>query len=211
MFRLFDRSWIAYLYVSLRQVQTRFSEEESRAHQYLSLKTSAALQSILRDTLLSPHLQTVIDMASSGLSIMIDLDKFDDLGRLYHLYSLVPEGVPCLRRSLKTLIQERGTEFNSISLEGRGLDDGGAGDEPDPGAKGKGKAKGRPPNAGAHGLALALRWVENVLQLKDKFDRIWELSFKINREVESGLNEVIDISFTLLLLRLTCSRLSSRL
>src|ERR1700744_2406469 len=38
------------------QVKTRFSEEESRAHQYLSLQTSAPLQTILQNTLLAPHL-----------------------------------------------------------------------------------------------------------------------------------------------------------
>lgn len=180
---------------SLRQVQARFSEEQSRAHQYLSLQTSAPLQAILQDTLLTPHLQTLIDMASSGLNAMIDHDKLDDLSRLYQLFSLVPEGVPSLRRSLKASIQKRGTELNSVSMEGREIADGDAEDDPDPAAKGKTKAKPRPSNAGAHGLALALRWVEAVLQLKDKFDHVWEVSFKNNREIESGLNEVINISF----------------
>jgi cullin 3 len=151
-------------------------------------------------------------MASSGLNAMIHLDKVDGLSCLYQLYSLVPEGVPSLRRSLKASIQKRGTELNEISMEGRGADDGGAEDELDPAAaKGKGKAKVRPPNAGVHSLAPALRWVEDVLQLKDKFDHVWELSFKNNREIESGLNEVIDIISLLLLMRLTYSRLSSRL
>jgi cullin 3 len=140
-------------------------------------------------------------MASSGLNAMIDLEKVDGLSRLYQLYSLVPEGVPSLRRSLKASIQKRGTELNEISMEGRGADDGGAEDEPDPAAKGKGKAKARSPNAGVHSLAPALRWVEDVMQLKDKFDHVWELSFKNNREIESGLNEVIDTISLLLLMK----------
>ena len=124
---------------------------------------------------------------------MIDHDKIDDLSRLYSLYSQVPDGIPCLRRSLKTSIERRGTELNNVSLEGRELGEGGAEDELDPSSKGKGTAKTRPPNAGAHGLSLALRWVENVLRMKDKFDGIWETAFKSNREIESGLNEVIKI------------------
>jgi cullin 3 len=140
-------------------------------------------------------------MASSGLNAMIDLEKVDGLSRLYQLYSLVPEGVPSLRRSLKASIQKRGTELNEISMEGQGADDGGAEDEPDPAAKGKGKAKARSPNAGVHSLAPALRWVEDVMQLKDKFDHVWELSFKNNREIESGLNEVIDTISLLLLMK----------
>jgi len=123
---------------------------------------------------------------------MIDHDKIDDLSRLYSLFSQVLDGVPCLRRSLKASIERRGTELNNISLEGRELGEGGAEDEPDSPSKGKGKTKTRPPNAGAHGLALALRWVENVLRMKDKFDGIWETACKSNRDIESGLNEVIE-------------------
>ena len=177
------------------QAKARFSEEESRAHQYLSLQTSAPLQTILQNTLLAPHLQRLIDMPNSGLDTMIDHERLDDLARLYQLYSMVAEGIPCLRRSLKDSVQKRGTELNGISAEERLLGDGGADDELDPSAKGKGKAKARPPNA--QGLALALRWVEHVLQLKDKFDRVWEMAFKNNREIESGLNEVSHISFNL--------------
>jgi len=129
-------------------------------------------------------------MPNSGLDAMIDHDKIDDLSRLYSLYSQVLDGVPSLRRSLKISIERRGTELNNISLEGRELGEGGA--EDDPSSRGKGKAKTRPPNAGAHGLALALRWVGNVLQMKDNFDGIWETAFKSNREIESGLNEVIE-------------------
>jgi len=78
-------------------------------------------------------------------------------------------------------------------MEGREAGDAGAEDEPEPFPKAKGKVKARPPNAGAHGLALALRWVEDVLHMKDKFDGIWETAFKSNREIESGINEVIRI------------------
>jgi cullin 3 len=137
-----------------------------------------------------PHLQTLIDMTSSGLDAMIDHDKLEDLSRLYHLYSLVPEGVPALRQSLRTSVQRRGMDLNAGSMEGRELGDGDAEDDLDPSAKGKGKAKARPPTS-AHGLALALRWVEGVLQLKDRFDGIWETAFKSNRDIESGLNEVM--------------------
>jgi cullin 3 len=130
-------------------------------------------------------------MDGSGLNAMIDHDKLDDLSRLYNLYSRVPEGVPTLRRSLKISLQKRGTELNGVSMEGRELGDGGAEDELDSSTRSKGKAKARPPNAGAHGLSLALRWVEEVLRLKDRFDEVWGTAFKNNREIESGLDEVI--------------------
>jgi len=131
---------------------------------------------------------------------MVDHDKLEDLSRLYHLYSLVSEGVPALRRSLKTSIQRRGMDLNTSSMEVQGLGDGDAEDDLDSSAKGKGKAKARPPT-GAHGIALALRWVEGVLQLKDNFGGIWETAFKSNREIESG---VIEVMMRLRFLRWTC-------
>ncbi|KAI0264505.1 Cullin-domain-containing protein [Gloeopeniophorella convolvens] len=175
----------------LLRVQTRLSEEESRAHQYLSLQTSSPLQAILHNTLLAPHLQSLIDMPNSGLDAMVDLDKLDDLSRLYQLYSAVTEGIPTLRRALKESVQKRGIELNNSSRDDREGDGAVADDEPGPSSKGKGKPKQKP-TAGAQGLSLALRWVEDVLQLKDKFDRVWEKSFKNNRDLESGLNEAFE-------------------
>ncbi|THH15832.1 hypothetical protein EW146_g4703 [Bondarzewia mesenterica] len=175
----------------LRRVDARFAEEESRAHQYLSLQTAQPLQQLLQNNLLTPHLWEVINMPNSGLDVMIDLEKFDDLSRLYQLFIMVPDGLLCLRKSLKDSVIRRGMELNEGSMLSQ-LDDGGGEDEADPTGKGKGKAKARPPNAGAQSLALALNWVQDVLHLKDKFDNIWKTSFRSDRDLESGLNEAFE-------------------
>lgn len=39
-------------------------------------------------------------------------------------------------------------------------------------------------------LTLALKWVQDVLDMKDHFDRIWSMSFQSDRELESGINGV---------------------
>ena len=131
-------------------------------------------------------------MAYSGLDAMIDQDKPEDLSRLYDLYSLVLEGIPCLRRSLKISVQRRGTEINGVSIEGQE----GVGDEFDTSANGNGKAKA-PPSPNTNDFSLVLQWVEGVLQLNDKFYGLLETAFKSNREIGSGLNEVIHIVFFL--------------
>lgn len=175
------------------QIDSRFSEEQSRAHQYLSLQTAEPLRHILQDTLLTPHLRHIIEMPGSGLDVMIDSDKTDDLSRLYRLFVTVPDGLPCLRRSIKDSVIRRGKEFNNETpLEE--MDDGDDGEkQAAPSEKGKGKARA---TTGAQSLALALKWVEDVLQLKDKFDRVWKNCFKSDREIESGLNEVCSILFS---------------
>jgi cullin 3 len=120
---------------------------------------------------------------------MIDTDKIDDLARLYRLFTMVPTGLPCLKQSLKQSITHRGKDINRLSHGVDGIDMEVDGDEADNASR-KGKGKARPPNPVAQTLSLALRWVQDVLGLKDKFDTIWRKAFNNDREVESALNEV---------------------
>lgn len=158
--------------------------EESRAHHYLSSLTAEPLRRILEVNLLTNHLVDIISKESSGLDTMIDSDKIDDLARLYRLYSMVPQGIPCLRNALKDSIVRRGNEINQSSL---GIDaETELVDPPPSDRKGKGKAV---PSAQLH-LNAALKWVQDVLDLKDKFDAVWLNAFSSDRDLESGLNEV---------------------
>jgi cullin 3 len=123
-------------------------------------------------------------MPNSGLDAMIDANKLDDLARLYNLFTMVPAGLPCLKKSLKESIARRGKEINRVDGAGGS---GNGQDEVAPDSEVKGKAR---PNTGAQTLALALKWVQDVLDLKDCFDQVWKRSFQRDRELESALNDV---------------------
>ncbi|RDB26053.1 Cullin-3 [Hypsizygus marmoreus] len=175
----------------LRRVESRFESEDSRTHHYLSSQTAPPLRQILQDNLLTPHLSTVISFPNSGLDNMIDTEKTDDLARLYRLFVMVPIGLPCLKKSLKDSIARRGTEINRTSLgnDGGDLDIG----EDAGSLKRKGKGKARPAGGGgAEKLTLALKWVQDVLDLRDKFVAVWQMAFNSDREVESALNEAFE-------------------
>ncbi|THH18864.1 hypothetical protein EUX98_g8886 [Antrodiella citrinella] len=172
----------------LRRVESRFDSEEARTHHYLSPLTDAPLRQILENYLLTPHLSAIIDKPNSGLDSMIDLDKVDDLSRLYKLLSMVPKGLPTLRKSIRDSIIRRGKDLNLASVPGEANDP--PADE-DPGGKGKGKAKARQSPANQT-LSLALQWVQDVLNLKDKFDTIWSKAFRSDRELEGTLNEAFE-------------------
>ena len=113
-------------------------------------------------------------MPGTGLVSMLDGDKISDLRRLYTLFCKVPDnaGKQALRIALRTDIEERGKGVNEAAItepeagpSGKADDaDGAEGDD----AKGKGKAKA---TSASSALASALRWVQDVLDLKDKFDR----------------------------------------
>lgn len=121
----------------------------------------------------------------SGLDAMMDLDKLDDLARMYRLFTLVPAGLPCIKQSLKDSINRRGREINQASLSYDGVDET-SGDKE---SKAKTKLSAGKKSVGQI-LTLALKWVQDVLDLKDKFETVWQNAFAKDRELESAINEV---------------------
>jgi cullin 3 len=157
-------------------VEARFVDEDSRTHHYLYRLTSEPLRDILKEHLLSNHLHTVIAMQNSGLDVMIDLGKIDDLARMYKLFIMVPNLIKRLRAALKESITRRGREINNASLGTVTGNDG--------------QTITAAPKSAAQVLELALKWVQDVLDLKDKFDAVWKQAFRGDRDIESTLNEV---------------------
>ncbi|EIW83862.1 Cullin-domain-containing protein [Coniophora puteana RWD-64-598 SS2] len=190
----------------LRRAESRFDSEQARTHHYLSAQTAAPLQQILQNHLLTPNLVAVLTMPNSGLDTLIDLNRLDDLSRLYRLFTMVPPGLPTLRRALKDSILRRGREINQASTSADAMQAAAAAadamqaaaaaadDDADveDAAKGKGKGKAREAPAGSQMLSMALKWVQDVLDLKDKFDYLWKQSFDGNREIEGTLNEAFE-------------------
>ena len=174
---------LVYL-INPSQAEARFESEESRTHHYLSTQTASPLQHILKNELLTAHLSSIISKPNSGLDAMIDALKLDDLKRLYRLYLMVPTGRPCLKEALKHSIGRRGKEINHAS-SGCGVDEMGSVED----NAGKTKTKERP-NIASQTLALALQWVQDVLDLKDRFDLIWKEAFSSDRDLKSAIDTV---------------------
>ena len=164
-------------------MEDRFSNEDARAHHYLSRQTAGPLSAILEETLLSPHLSNIIAMPNSGLDNMLDFDQLDNLARLYRLFIKVPAGLITVKKALKDSIMRRGAAMNTTEDFDMEVDEGDAADG-DPKVKGKGK-----PYAPTN-IDVATKWVEGVLALKDKFDSIWRIAFLYDRTIETAYNEV---------------------
>jgi len=126
---------------------------------------------------------------------MVDASKVEDLARLYRLCSGIQTGLPYLKRALKDSISRRGKEINRLSLAVDEAEEDQAGDEGDTKRKGR-IAKIKSANTGAS------KWVQDVLDLKDKFETIWKNCWQSDREIESSMNEVGDTE------KLVCYRLT---
>ena len=115
---------------------------------------------------------------------MIDTDKIESLTLMYRLFKRIAAGVPAIRRAFKESITRRGNEINSNAEFDVMEEPAGA----EGNSKGKGKAK--PRVTGSQTLQQALRWVQDVLELKDKFSRVWSEAFGSDRELETAMVEV---------------------
>lgn len=123
---------------------------------------------------------------------MINSVKLDDLSRMYRLFSLVPSGLSTLKKAFKNTIIRRGKDLNAASHSGEGLTETADDNVDDPKGKGKSKVKSSPIS---QTLQLALKWVEDVLELKDTFDKVWTDACQSNRDIESGMNEVPQLAW----------------
>ena len=131
-------------------------------------------------------------MPGSGLVAMLDHDRIDDLARLYRVFWKVqPLGPKELKKAMKETVKERGEKINEGTAQQQEDVKPPAGDGPSEDVKGKGKGKETAGGSGAAGaLQSALRWVQEVLDLKDKFDRILRDAFGGDKAVQTSINEV---------------------
>ena len=162
----------------------RFTEEILRAQRYLTTRITPFLEEILEETLITPHLTTIICMPNSGMDTMIDTDRIQSLTLMYKLFRRVATGLTIIRRAFKESIIRRGSEINSDSEFGVVEEPAGAE------SSSKGKAKAKPRVTGTHTLQQALKWVQDVLELKDKFSRVWSEAFSSDRDLETAMVEV---------------------
>ena len=140
--------------------------------------------------LLTPHLDAILHMAGSGLVTMVDHDRTSDLSRMYNLFLLVPSelGKDALRFALRADVEDRGKAINDSANEPEPGPSAGVDQDMDGDVKGKGKVK--PATSSSAALGSALRWVQDVLDLKDKFDKILDEAFVGDKAVQTSINLV---------------------
>lgn len=124
---------------------------------------------------------------------MVDQDRSSDLSRLYNLLLKVPSdaGKDALRFALRSDVEDRGKAINDATNEpepGPSTNGDQPGMDVDGDVKGKGKAK--PASTASAALTSALRWVQDVLDLKDKLDRLLDDAFAGDKAVQSSINHV---------------------
>lgn len=175
----------------LAHVARRLNEEADRVSVYLKPETAKPLQQLLETHFLARHLATIIDMPGSGLVSMLDQHRTDDLCRMYTLFHRVADGPHKLRLGLKSYIAAKGKLINDAVASQTAAAP--STDAPVESSTAKlAKSKERESDASTPQAATAIRWVEEVLEFKYKFDAVLEGAFANDTGCETAINEAFE-------------------
>lgn len=162
-----------------RHARRRIYEEEDRCKSTLIESTMPKIQKVVEEELIQNRIQEVVAM-ESGVRFMIDNDRLYDLNLVYDLNSRVDDRKSELTRAVQQRIVELGTDISNNATSASMA--AGAAPATD-GDKGKGAAQDRGLN---QQTVAAVKWVEDVLLLKDKFDKIWKESFLSDNTLQTA-------------------------
>jgi cullin 3 len=169
----------------LRQTQRRLVEENDRCITTIGKGSVDKLTKVVEVELIASHLQEFIDLEGSGTRAMIDNDRFDDLTLLYQNISRVDSSKDALKVSLQNRVVALGSEINKsiLSTNFATITSGQANGDDEAVEKGKPQTL----NLAAQQTAAAIRWVDEVLRLKDKFDTMWKRCFSEDLIIQTAL------------------------
>lgn len=153
----------------------RLKEEEERCQQTISHLTDTKIKAVVDKELIGAHIRDVINMPGTGVKHMLDNDRIEDLANVYDLVSRVDHRKLALRDAVQKRIVELGREINTTGSVNTVAP----------------KADGEKADKSDRGLnqqtAAAIAWVEDILLLKSKYDKLWEQAFKKDNAMEKTL------------------------
>ncbi|OTB06604.1 hypothetical protein M426DRAFT_55004 [Hypoxylon sp. CI-4A] len=171
----------------LRYTQRRLVEEAERCQTTLSQLSLQKITQVVEEELIVKHTDDFFNMEGSGIRAMIDNDRIEDLQILYQLISRVDPKKAALRNALGVRVIELGTEIEQ-ALRNTDFSIAHQADAEEA-ADGADKAKNKTLNAAAQQTAAAIKWVDDVLRLKDKFDRLWSACFDEHLILQTALTK----------------------
>ena len=172
----------------LQRSRARLVEEMDRCRATIRPDTKDAILQVVERELISAHMQDFLSLEGSGLKWMIDNDKTDDIAIMYELVARVDEKKETMRNILQARVVALGLEIeNALKNTDFSVAPGGAGELDDGEAPPADKGKAPTRTAAAQQTAAAIKWVDDVLLLKEKFDRLWRRCFEGDLIIQTTL------------------------
>jgi len=170
-----------------RHAKRRIDEEDDRCRSTLSESTTPKIQRVVEDELIRHKMKGLIEM-DSGVQYMVRNEKLHELSLVFDLEARVDPRKPELTKAMQKIILDMGTEINNAAVAASQAPppSAPAAEEQEEGKDGKAKAGGA--KAINQQTAAALRWVEEILALKDQFDKVCAASFNSDQTVSTAIN-----------------------
>lgn len=168
-----------------RRARERIDEESDRCRSTLSETTSNKIQLVVEEELIRHKVKTLIEM-DSGVRFMVDNDKLDDLGLVFDLERRVDIKKTELTKAMQEIIRGMGEAIANAAVA--------AAAAPPPSAPTAEDGDGDKAKVGGarqinQQTVAALKWVEDTLALKDRFDKIWIESFSSDQSMSTALTK----------------------
>jgi cullin 3 len=162
-----------------RHARKRLREEDERCQQTLSILTEPKIKSVVDKELIGAHIRDVINMEGTGVRHMLDNDRMEDLSNVFDLNARVDPKKAALKDAVQKRIISLGSEINNSnsSTTANGSEQ----------ARKEDGQKPAPEKNVNQQTVSAIKWVDDVLKLKAKYDRIWEEAFKNDSNMEKAL------------------------
>lgn len=166
-----------------KEAKRRIEEESDRCRSTLSESTTVKIQRVVEDELIRHKMKGLIEM-DSGVQYMVDNDKLYELGLVFELEARVDARKTELTKAMQKIINEMGTEINNAAINtsqapptAPSAQDEHGDDRQKPGGTRQINQQ----------TVAALKWVEDVLALKTRFDNIWKTAFASDQTVHTAL------------------------
>ncbi|KAK5169087.1 uncharacterized protein LTR77_006396 [Saxophila tyrrhenica] len=169
-----------------KEAKRRIDEESDRCRSTISESTTPKIQKVVEDELIRHKMKGLIEM-DSGVQYMIDNDKFHELGLVFELESRVDARKPELTKAIVSIVQDMGAAINKAAETTSVAPPAPAGQDD----AGEDKPKAGSTRQINQQTAAALKWVEDVLALKERFDVFWKTSFNSDQTISTALTRSI--------------------
>lgn len=171
-----------------KDARKRVNEEEDRCRSTLSPLTLTKVKSVVETELIKKNLPEVIALEASGVKYMLDNERLLELELIYELSARVDPKKEELRKAVQARILEMGNDVNKATAAATHTLPKPSDQDGDK-AEGEEKASEKPVS---QQTTAAIKWVDDVLQLKERYDNVLTEAFKSDQ----GLQTAFSRSFT---------------
>jgi len=135
----------------IHKVEARINEEAERATHYLDESTEQRIVEVVEEQLIRRHMKTIVEMEGSGVVHMLKNNRMEDLACMYKLFGRVSDGHKTIGEAVSKYLREEGKALVTQATDEQSQQ------------------------------TNAVTYIQNLLELKDRFDDFLSKSFSTDR------------------------------